>query len=124
MQRQELGEALRLEPGFLSARIDLAKALVTAGAAQASLQLLEEAPNQQQGIVAVVLQKNRALLILGRKAEARKGIDQVLSVGRIPEALLQDAAMKLDSTDYAGARASVEMAPARPRRMFARLLSD
>ena len=45
-------------------------------------------------------------LALGDKAEARKGVDRVLAAGKVPEVLLQDAAMKLEQKDYAGARGS------------------
>ena len=55
-----------------------------------------------------MVQRNWALLALGQKAEARKGIDQVLAAGHIPDGLLQDAALKLDQKDYSGARASAE----------------
>jgi tetratricopeptide (TPR) repeat protein len=107
-QKQELGQALRADPKYLAARIELAQLLVSNRGALASLQLLDEAPQDQKGAVAVVVQRNWALLALGQKAEARKGIDQVLAAAKIPEALLQDGVLKLDQKDYAGARASAE----------------
>jgi tetratricopeptide (TPR) repeat protein len=108
IQQQELGEVLRLAPGFLAARIDLAQTLLVNRGAQSALKLLDEAPQDQKGTVPVLVQRNRALLALGQIAEARKGIDQVLSIGKVPEALLQDAALKLSQKDYAGARTSAE----------------
>ena len=57
-----------------------------------------------------ILERNWALLALGKKEDARKGIDRVLAAGKVPEALLQDATMKLDQKDYAGARKSIEEA--------------
>jgi len=47
-------------------------------------------------------------MALGQKAEARQRIDQVLAPAKIPEALLQDAVLKMGQKDYAGARASAE----------------
>ena len=80
-QKQELGQALRADPNYLAARIELAQLLLADRGALPSLQLLDEAPQDQKGTVAVVLQRNWALLALGQKTEARKGIDQVLSTG-------------------------------------------
>jgi len=108
MRQEELGQALRLAPGLLAARLELAQILMASRGAPSALQLLDEAPQDQKGTVPVVVQRNWALLALGQIAEARKAIDQVLSAGKVPEALLQDAALKLALKDYAGARASAE----------------
>jgi tetratricopeptide (TPR) repeat protein len=108
IQRQELGEALRLDPTFGAARVELAQALITTGGAQQALGLLEQTPEEQKSAIPIVVQRNWALLALGRTAEARKGIDQVLAAGKSPEALLQDCALKLTQKDYAGARVSAE----------------
>jgi len=110
IRQQELGEALQLDQGFVAARIELAQVLIANRGAQSALQLLDAAPPEQKGTVAIVVQRNWALLTLGQKAEARKGIDQVLALGRVPDALLQDAALKLDQKDYSGARVSAEEA--------------
>lgn len=109
-QKEELAQVLRLDSSFLNARIDLAQLLLRNRGAQSSLQLLDAAPQDQKGTVRVVVQRNWAFLALGQIAEARKGIDQVLSAGKVPEAQLQDAALKLAQKDYAGARASAEAA--------------
>jgi tetratricopeptide (TPR) repeat protein len=109
-QKQELGQALRADPNYLAARIELAQLLLADRGALASLQLLDAAPNEQSGTVAVATQRNWALLALGQRTEARKGIDHVLSTAKVPEALVQDAALKLDQKDYTGARASAEEA--------------
>jgi tetratricopeptide (TPR) repeat protein len=109
-QKQELGQALRADPNYLTARIELAQLLLANRGDLPSLQLLDDTPKEQREAAAVVLQRNWALLALGQKAEARKGIDHVLSNAKIPEALVQDAALKLDQKDYTGARASAEEA--------------
>jgi tetratricopeptide (TPR) repeat protein len=107
-QKQELGQVLRVDPKNLAARVELARLLLANRGSQSALQLLDEAPPDQKGTIPVVVQRNWALLALGQTAEARKGIDQALSAGKVPEALLQDAALKLEQKDYAGARASAE----------------
>jgi len=106
--RQELGEALRLDPAYLAARIDLARALIGGGGAQAAMALLEEAPAEQKSTLAFVLQRNWALLALGQIPQARAGIDQILNAGKNPDGLLQDAVLKLIQKDYAGSRISAE----------------
>ena len=107
-QKQELGEALRADPKYLAARIDLAQLLLANRDWQSTLHLLDETPQDQKGTVAIVTKRNWALLGLDQKAEARKGIDLVLATVKAPEALLQDAVLKFDQKDYAGARASAE----------------
>ena len=110
LQRQELGEALRAEPGYVAARVELAQALISNRGAQQALSLLDEAPGGQKKMIPVVAQRNWALLALGRVPEARKGIDELLAAGKFPEALLQDAVVKFVQKDYAGARLSAEAA--------------
>ena len=108
IRQQELGEALRLNPGFAAARIELAQVLIANRGAQSALKLLDEAPEEQRGTVPIIVQRNWALLALGQKDEGRRGIDQVLAIGRTPDVLLQDAVLKLDQKDYSGARSSAE----------------
>jgi cellulose synthase operon protein C len=109
-QRRSLEEAVKIDPAFLGARVDLAKALLAARGAAQALTLLDEAPENQMNEALRILERNWVLLALGKKEEARRGIDRVLATGRIPEGLLQDAAWKLDQKDYAGARKSAEEA--------------
>jgi tetratricopeptide (TPR) repeat protein len=99
---------LRIAPGFLAARLDQAKTLLANLCSQSAMKNMDETPQEQKETAPVLLQRNRALLVLGQIAEARKGIDHVLSTGKVPEALLQDAALKLSQKDYAGARMSSE----------------
>jgi tetratricopeptide (TPR) repeat protein len=110
MEKQELEAVLKTDPSFLAARIDLAGVLLASHDARAALTLLDAAPENQMNAAPLVLQRNWALLALGMKDEARKGIDRVLNSRKVPEALLQDAALKLDQKDYSGARKSIEEA--------------
>ena len=63
-QRQELGEVLRLQKNFLPARIQLARALLGAGSAQAALDLMDEKAvlPQQKNTLAYLVQRNWVLL--------------------------------------------------------------
>jgi tetratricopeptide (TPR) repeat protein len=106
-RQEELGEALRVDPKFVAARIELAQILVNQDAVSA-LNLMDEAPEEQRKTRPVIVQRNWALLALGRQEEARQGIDQALAAGRTPDALLQDAVLKLDRKDYSGTQASAE----------------
>ncbi|MBZ5582678.1 MAG: tetratricopeptide repeat protein [Acidobacteriia bacterium] len=108
LRPQELGEALRVDPRFAAARLELAQVLTTTGGAQSALKLLDEAPEDQRRTAPVVVQRNWALLTLGQKDEARKGVDQALALGRIPDAILQDAVLKFGQKDYSAVRGSVE----------------
>lgn len=108
LRQQELGEALRLDPALLAVRLELAQTLIANRGAESALKLLDEAPQGQKGLVAIAVARNWALLALGQPAEARKGIDKVLATAKVPEAVLQDAAMKLAQKNYSGARTSAE----------------
>jgi tetratricopeptide (TPR) repeat protein len=108
MRTQELGQALQLDPRFAAARVELAQALIADHGAESALKTLDEAPQDQKNTVSILVERNWALLALGRKDDARKGVDQILAVGRVPDAFLQDAALKLDRQDFSGARTAAE----------------
>lgn len=107
LRKQELGEALKLDPSMMIARIELAELMVQTNAAKGALALLDEIPEAQKQLLPVVLERNRVLMALGEDVAARKGIDQVLAVTRNPAILRQQAILKLKAKDYEGARASV-----------------
>ena len=108
-QRQELSEALRLRPAFLDARVQLARALIASGASQSALDLINDntVPPSQKNSLALLVQKNWALLALNQPAEARKEVDRELVAIRAPELLIQDAYLKLGQKNYAAARTSL-----------------
>jgi tetratricopeptide (TPR) repeat protein len=108
LEQQELGEALKLDPKYVAARVDLAQALIDNRAPQSALQLMDQAPEDQKNTVGVILERNWALISLGQTAEARKNVDRVLAASKVPEALLQDSILKFLQKDYAGARAAAE----------------
>ena len=109
--RQELSEAVRLNPNLLAVRLELAHSLLTTpSGARAALDLLNAAPPFQKEAVPILTERNWALWTLGDMAEMRKGIDLGLSRQKSVELLIQDGAWKLRSGNPAGARASLEAA--------------
>ena len=107
-RQQELTEALRVNLAYLPARLELAEVLIATNAAKSALSLLNETPESQKKSVQVAIQRNWALLAAGDTAELRTEIDRVLAVARVPEVLLQDAALKLNQKDFIGARSPLE----------------
>jgi len=112
-QRQELGEALRLDPLRLQVRIELATQLIAGKASQAALDTLNQAPEEQKNLLPFIEQRNWAFLSLGRWAEARKGVDLGLASARTLDLLLQDAVLKFSGKHYTEARQSVREALAK-----------
>ena len=108
-QRQELGEVLRLRKEYLPARIQLARALIGAGSAQAALDLLDDkgVPPQQKNTVGYLVERNWALIALKQTAEARKALDPVLARIKAPELLFQDGVLKYNANNYSGARVAL-----------------
>jgi Tfp pilus assembly protein PilF len=107
LQKQELSEALRLDPDLLRARIELANVLLLSNNPRAALEMLDAAPERQKGRMGYVLARNWALIANGDPG-GRQGVEQTLGVARQPEALLQDAVLKLRARNLPGARAALE----------------
>lgn len=107
-QRQELAEALKLNPSLISVRLQLVRLLIASKGATAALEILDQAPDSQKRTLPYIVESNWALLDLGRRDEARKGIAQGLLLARTPDLLLQDALLKIGGRDFAGARASLD----------------
>lgn len=107
-EKQELGDALRLDPHFLRARLALAKVHLASNAPKAALDLLEEAPGRQKQTPPVTILRNWALVGVGRAAEVRTIVDRMLATQRIPEVLLQDATLRMLNRDFVKARAAAE----------------
>lgn len=112
-QRQELSEALRLNPNLLQARIELSRSLVSDNAGQAAVDVLEAAPAGQKNLVAVAELRNWALLLQGKEAEAQKGVNQGLATVRTSTFLMQDAVLKVRAKRYADGRESLHEALAK-----------
>src|SRR5260370_14598657 len=109
-QRQELIQVVRINPNFLQARLELARLLTLANAAQAALELVDAMPEEQKGTIPAIVERNAALMVLGDKAELRLGIARGLAINKTTDLLLQDGILKLQEKNYLGARTSLEQA--------------
>jgi tetratricopeptide (TPR) repeat protein len=109
-ERQELTEALRLDPNLIQARLELARSLLQARSPKAALDLMNQTPEAQRKLIPVVVQRNWVLLALGSLDELRRGIEDGLAVVKAPDLLLQDALLRLQQGDHAGARSALEAA--------------
>ena len=109
--RSELMEALRLRPGLLAVRLELAQSLTGSKAPAAALEILNAAPAYQKELTAVAVQRNWAYWAAGDLAEMAKGIEQgLLRDNASTDLLLQDGMLKLRRGDSAGAQAAFERA--------------
>jgi tetratricopeptide (TPR) repeat protein len=115
--RQELGEAIRLNPNLLGVRLELARSLTSDPSGQdhrsgprAALNLLDTAPVAQQASLAMLIQRNWAFWELKDYAALRKGIDEGLARQRTPDLLIQFGLWKISTGDPAGARPLIEEA--------------
>jgi Tfp pilus assembly protein PilF len=106
-RRQELTEALRLKKEMLVARIELSGLLIGSKAAKSALELMNQTPEWQKQNLEVRAHRNWALYALGDRDEMRKDVAEGLVAARTPDFLLQDALLKLDRRELAGARASL-----------------
>jgi Flp pilus assembly protein TadD len=101
LQRNDLTQALEINPNLLEARIALAQNFLASASPQSALDLMDSAPEAQKATLASVVMRNAALLALGRRDEARKSIEQVLRNSSAPQLLLQKAQIEAESKDYA-----------------------
>ena len=108
--RQELSEALRLKPGLLKVRLELAQALIASNSAKSALDVLDESPGATKKSQPVLVERNWALWASGDTKEMRKGIDEASLQGKSTDLLLQDGLWRLKANDFKGARATLEQA--------------
>ena len=81
---------------------------------EGAIRVLDEAPDSQKKSVALLAQRNWALLSQGDMAQLRKGIDAGLAEQKSPEFLSQDGYWKVRNGDYKGAVAAFNAA-AKPK---------
>lgn len=108
VERQELNEALRYNAAMLPARLALARSFIASNEAQAALEILNQAPQQQKNILALIIERNWALFATGNFKEMRTILDQALKTGRYPDLLIQDGVLRMRDGDYLGARADAD----------------
>jgi len=107
-RQQELGEVLRLSPGLLQPRIELARSQIGGGKAQAASDLLDSAPKNQKSAAALAATRNWALLALNHADEAGADAENALKTQRIPELVLQRGIAKFLKKDFVGARTDAQ----------------
>jgi tetratricopeptide (TPR) repeat protein len=122
-ENQELSDTLRANPGVLQARLLLAGNLRAQGQFKSALQVCDEAPAQQKNNLALLIERNWALMNTGSAGEVRSVLDRMLRAQRVPAVVLQEGALRLQQKDYAGARADAEeVLKANPEDLTAALL--
>src|SRR5207244_3536653 len=107
-ERQDLTEALRLEPSLLAARLSLARSFTSKRETKAALDVLDETPPAQKNIAGVSVKRNWALLAAGNYQEARSRINELLKAIRLPEGVLQEGLLDLQEHDYTHARSDAQ----------------
>jgi len=116
LQRQELDESLRLQPGSLAARVDMARSLLQSESPRSALDVLDEAPEAQLNSQPIRNARIGVLVQLGENEKARSELDIALKIQRTPELVFQDGVLRASEEDFAAARASFEeYLKARPR---------
>jgi len=103
LQRQALTDAVLRNPKLLDARIDLARNLLGANSAKAALDVIRDAPQEQKATIPYIVQRNWVLRVMGNWDEFGKGVAAGLALGRTPDLLSQEALLKIQKRDFAGA---------------------
>lgn len=104
-QRQELVEAVRLNPYALPFRLELARLFLDNKVPASALATLDEASDAQKTLVPFIVLRNWALMSAGENAKAGHEVALALAQARTPELLLQDAILKLGEKRYGDVRA-------------------
>ena len=106
---EELSEAVRRNPAFLPARLELARFRIAARAPDAALEMLEGAPAEQRAAPAMLAGRAWVFLAMGNRerfgAELKAAEPRVASAMRIPEAV-----WRLEQSDPQGAQRIAEEA--------------
>jgi tetratricopeptide (TPR) repeat protein len=105
-----VAEALKYNPRFLQARLDLSRLLINSGKARVALQILDQASPSEKGNPEFVYYHNMALMSLGDWTEARRSVDEALAISHSAGFLYQDAVLRLRNHDLPGARKSLDAA--------------
>ncbi len=109
-QGDALAEALRANPGYLAARLDLSRLLITLGKPKDAVDILDQARPIQKTTIEYVYFRNNALMAAGDWDGAAKEIGAALKASPSGGFLYQDALLRLRKNDLAGARKSLDLA--------------
>lgn len=101
---EDLGEAVRIDPKLLAARLELALAKLETGDKRTAMQLIEDATPEQKLQLLYQLTRNEILMASGDWAEARKSIASLKPYGAQVAVQLQEAAILIHDGSYARAR--------------------
>lgn len=105
LQRQELDEAMRIDPSFLPARLEMAQAMLKSENPDLALDVLNEAPEKLANSAPILAAKVWAYIALQRIPDARKTLDSVPEDQRDnAEFNLQEGVLRSASGDHAGAQ--------------------
>lgn len=107
-RRQELNEAVRLNPRLAAARSELAQVLLRENNAASALEVIGQTPADQRNLLPIVVSRIWAMLLSGDEAGARKELDASLAVARVPDLIIADVALKMSHKDYTGVQAGAE----------------
>lgn len=102
-----LNEALKADPNFLPARLELAEMMVASGNPAGAIELLDKAAPPSRNTVEFLITRNSALISSGDYAAARKGVDAGLKSVHTTGLLYQDSLLRARSKDLAGAKKSL-----------------
>jgi len=105
-----LAEALRSNPQFLPARLELSRLLVASGKAKDAIGVLDQASPADMRTPNYVFYRNTALMAAGEWDQAKKGIIAGLGASPTARFLYQDAVLRMKDHDLAGARKSLDAA--------------
>jgi tetratricopeptide (TPR) repeat protein len=110
LESEELQTTLHLHPGLLGARLSLVRSFLVAYQPKAALELLDQAPKSQRGSLPVVTDRIWALLAMGDTQQAKAMLEPALQISRVPQLVLQEAVVKMQERDFAGARITADEA--------------
>jgi tetratricopeptide (TPR) repeat protein len=108
LQQEHLNEALHLNPGLLAARLDLAALFIQTNRPSTAVQTLEEAPVEQRSLLPLVLERNWALLAMGRLQQVSSAVDELMRKNRVPDVIALAAAVRIQQNRCAAARELAE----------------
>lgn len=107
-QGDALAEAIRFNPRYITARLELARLLVGLGKAKGALDILAETTPEEQKTPEYGFYHNMALMAAGKWDEARSSVSAALAATPTSGFYYQDALLRLRDNDIPRARKSLE----------------
>lgn len=105
---QEFELSLKLDPGLLAARVEVARRHRLARSVREALEVINGAPSSQSEDLALLVEKNWVLFAQGRFNEARPSVEKALSISRQPSTLMQAGLLALQEGRNEAGRALLE----------------